>query len=893
MKKRLISFLLITSTFILKFSPCLAAGGIFSVCLLEKEARKINILGISDTSVRQKTKSSNNDSRDKEIFFEQMKSLAKDKPKTFVMFDSKSAFAGEVDIHDELKQTENYYQTLSKAFMVFAHRNNYRYKKMTFLPHELYNDTELQLVNYFDLMEAENFKYMAENINLGYESTDEIDEALAKDANQRKQFFSAGGPFERYVKEFDRQLEANEQRNHWKRPKKNDFILQITEELQRLKERALRFPETYINPIITTIEIRLKQLQSYFALYSTEQNPECIAVLMNAIRSKQAFIPARNEFRNEVITCINKVIEIKRITTLLEATLKHDHILCFIEFMDVSQVADALKQNGFSERYSEGYIPRDENVVIPKKNLFNDTDLKILLRAFFCSTIPQSSIARSKITYVTEDLKNSSSTPFRDLSLSGCTVCHSIVKKADAFVTTEPGDLYCSSACASKAFIKKSPLKTLLDARLTQDNAEILKKIALLCYLQFLMLSPGTLTDNGPFYQLPHSKLVTQLNAQDENQKALKYAELFGISVKQIAGFMRLFEITKTPYVKALLEKALSLTYDELGFIETPITFDEKGVIKAVQDVQVKRITALGKFAQPKNRTFAQLYFQIMEDICTKLSIPIDHIIEIPFQNTILDLYLNAIRIPIIPEPAAVPQQTPIEREPEQPIPEVTEPQFTEVVKKTREEKMMLNIFGIFCGALPYSLTLFRLPRFYPKTQEYNELWRVWNNQDEHPEAYRVKVLFALSEELTYRGPARIITDAYGCPALEYLNMAYDQSIRERLTLNHLFTRLVDRHLQSFGIIEKVNDLIQISIGCKMIYHDQRYELGFLQYSYLRSGKLIHRCFTRYNVTNGYVSPSLRRAFYNFLIATGDEKVYTHELDTLKKLIKHDYRNQK
>ena len=93
-------------------------------------------------------------------------------------------------------------------------------------------------------------------------------------------------------------------------------------------------------------------------------------------------------------------------------------------------------------------------------------------------------------------------------------------------------------------------------------------------------------------------------------------------------------------------------------------------------------------------------------------------------------------------------------------------------------------------------------------------------------------------------------------------------SVIDRLNINHLFTRAVDRYLHACGIVESKGDLIQVSIPGKITFADGSSIIGFFQYSFIKQNwTLIHRCFVNYDANRGadYISPVLRKALLDFL----------------------------
>ena len=118
----------------------------------------------------------------------------------------------------------------------------------------------------------------------------------------------------------------------------------------------------------------------------------------------------------------------------------------------------------------------------------------------------------------------------------------------------------------------------------------------------------------------------------------------------------------------------------------------------------------------------------------------------------------------------------------------------------TKKQKTLVHeIRGSLAGKEMYTIELFNAKSLVQRITEMGEAHKAFHDCASFTEADRVKVLFALTDQIRSQNQVKIKRDAYGLPALEYNDAAIDSSVIDRLNINHLFTRAVDRYLHACG----------------------------------------------------------------------------------------------
>ena len=138
------------------------------------------------------------------------------------------------------------------------------------------------------------------------------------------------------------------------------------------------------------------------------------------------------------------------------------------------------------------------------------------------------------------------------------------------------------------------------------------------------------------------------------------------------------------------------------------------------------------------------------------------------------------------------------------------------VAKKPRQ--LLYEIYGNLASKERYTIELFNAKRLTKITDTMREAHKEFQNCMYFRQAERVKILFAILENMCSQSQAKIKRNSYGMPTMDNTNTAIDSSVIEKLNINHLFTQAVDRYLHICGIIESRGNLIQVSIPGRILF---------------------------------------------------------------------------
>ncbi|MBA2307587.1 hypothetical protein H0W26_05645, partial [Candidatus Dependentiae bacterium] len=384
--------------------------------------------------------------------------------------------------------------------------------------------------------------------------------------------------------------------------------------------------------------------------------------------------------------------------------------------------------------------------------------------------------------------------------------------------------------------------------------------------------------------------------------------------------FLSVYNITKQNYFQDLLKCSLHQSYTSFE-AKQGILFDEKGSCAKLQKVAyatLKKTLNLSDNTDDISLLF--LYNELIERINRKVGLPLDSLedlLAVTYKDQDISELLRLMgytKNPLVftkkkhsEKKRILHSSNPQQREDDisltigsypssfvqtpfdqtsfgQIIPSDNGLPFT--LPQYRQRKKVRTIKASFAACMPYTISLFKAQHLIP--EELVEIQIPWKACQGTSESWRVKVLFALADSLALQKPILKLT-TFGCPLIECNDESYDESIREKLDLNHLFTRLVDSSLRSYGIAEKVDNLIQVSIPGEMGDCQGRKKVGFFQYSFIPDTWIcIHRCFKSYDANQYgiYISPALRKILYDFLITISmADDSYRDVIDHLKLLI--------
>ena len=213
------------------------------------------------------------------------------------------------------------------------------------------------------------------------------------------------------------------------------------------------------------------------------------------------------------------------------------------------------------------------------------------------------------------------------------------------------------------------------------------------------------------------------------------------------------------------------------------------------------------------------------------------------------------------------------------------------MVKK--EPRLVQELQGLLAGNEPYTIELFRARNYVEITQSMRDAFTEFQKCTGFEEALRVKGVFVLADLLRSKGLVKVVRNVYGRPTIVCTEKDISPELVEKLNIDHLFTKDVDRYLQTFGIVNRCGNSIQISIPGRITFKDNTFAVGFFQYSLIKDAKnawiLIHRCFASYNASldGEYISNELRQSLLDFLkFHQADREEYKGIISELERILR-------
>ena len=410
-------------------------------------------------------------------------------------------------------------------------------------------------------------------------------------------------------------------------------------------------------------------------------------------------------------------------------------------------------------------------------------------------------------------------------------------------------------------------------------------------------------------------------------QQTLACTKLFAINIENLRIFFEFYDKLKKGYTHGLVAQWGQKRFDTLNSTETMYAsvtiFDEKRAIKKLQDKFAALINKQLHLAQnTPAQSLSHLYYDLLQKILKCIpgeGIDLTSILKNQAaqnqmaQNDSASLAGLFKEFGIIIESKSDKKtgtediffsDEDDEQRQEEPATPLIPPheQAAKVAETfTAQEIQTLNLVGkkqrphiheikaILGGLIPYTIELFNAKSLVQRTTEMCEAHKAFHDCAFFTEADRVKVLFALTDQIRSQNQVKIKRDAYGLPSLEYNDGTIDSSVIDRLNINHLFTRAVDRYLHACGIVESKGDLVQVSIPGKITFADGSSVIGFFQYSFIKQNwTLIHRCFVNYdaNIGKEHISTPLRQALLDFLKKdTISSEKYNKIIRALEKIV--------
>ncbi|MBA3751659.1 hypothetical protein H0X06_02550 [Candidatus Dependentiae bacterium] len=664
---------------------------------------------------------------------------------------------------------------------------------------------------------------------------------------------------------------------------------------------------------------------SYLKLHNDKNKDiSFCALYLKVAFEKESLIDSYEEFRDQVITPVSLIRQFKTLQLLLQMCASYDKIICFNHFVSVSDMINVLQLNGFKEKCTMGEIPEGADGLVAFYH--DELQKKIIsiekVESFFNSMI-LSAIENCNFSVKNESLSKDTSFVLYlkdDISSVYCSTCNEIIKAYNACARSE-NKIYCSPDCLLKKFFleeKGHPtLSTLLDKNriLTDDEKLILKQFGALCYLRVALLMPSLVQEYGIVYQLPLSTIITALGkiesvVQDITNPwshTVELAQQWGIKLIDLKLFLSVYKMAKQNYLETLLKHSVNSSYESLA-AKYHTAFDREGQCANLQKVAYTNIKkALNLSNDTENISLVFFYTTLIDQINSRVGLPVESIedlLAVTYKDQNIAVLLQSMGFrenPCTYIKKNYRKKKQIETAREESSSE-DENSFssgpflpylfpaTEIHDKTpftlvqhNQRKKTRVVKSLFAGTKPYHITLFKARKYVP--QELLKAQEIWKSCKQTTESFRIKVLFALADSLENQNPS-ITFNSFGCPLIVCNDTAYDESIKEKLDLNHLFTRHIDTSVNSYGIAEVVGNLIQVSIPGE-IHYDGITKIGFFQYSYTSQGVCIHRCFKSYNANQNstYISPALRKILYDCLQDLPNAHEYENVIKDLKQLV--------
>ncbi len=621
-----------------------------------------------------------------------------------------------------------------------------------------------------------------------------------------------------------------------------------------------------------------------------------------------------------VLEPINMIIKLKENSLLLKTLNNYDKILFLTHFHGIINFINPLEKIGFTAHRYGAQPSTQENLIYEQKvNFFSNAQIirffNLIIDGKPFNDAPRLLNKDVTITYLNK----------KNHSLKQCIICNHSIPAYKACAETK-SDTYCSIICLLKKLDDQEhlgqKLSNLFDKNyiLTNDEKLLLKQFGALCYLRAALLMPSIAQEYGIVYQLPLSAIIHLLrnieNATKDTTsswaKTVQLAKYWGIKIIDLKLFLSVYKITKQDYLQTLLKRSLNKSYDNLEIKES-IIFDEKDHCTNLQKtafINIKK--ALELSTTTKDISLIFLYNELIELINKRVGLPLEHIETLltvtTKQQDLTNLLQfngytdNPFSFKLTTEKKDSRYSTARDFNDEESSDEdiysssilsvsalsniTNSPDHTSYKTiQHKKTKKIRTINSLFEKSKPYTISLFNARKFVP--QELQEAQTVWKNCTKTVDSTRVKTVFALADSLEGHDYT-VATNEYGSPHILCNDENYDISIREKLDLDHLFSRHVDTSLHSYGIAERVNNLIQVSIPGEIIDDQGKKKVGFFQYSYTRdSWVCIHRCFKSYdaNQNDTYISSSLRKILCDFLKELDSSNEYSAIIKHLEELL--------
>jgi hypothetical protein len=833
--------------------------------------------------------------------------------------------------------------TLMDMVLCTAYQHNFKYKNTSFIPTDSLLNKSQNLtnafVNYFD---AFLFNSIAQDLKLPISSVIDLEILLSKSNKLKKKFFGKKGTFGSIEKYISDNMLTHYHCNGCTIEEYYTDLQATFDHIDNCKNN-LNFDDTIKNVISKRLILAKnckKNIESLFNLYSNNTpHAYCTKALCDAMRKEQSIISILNAYTKDLGAIDRTLMCLHYFIPLVQTLDATDNIFLCADNEVALQLHSCLEELGFTKNCSGLLVSITGQAILDSGRRFNDEQL----RAFF-SSVFRSSACTASDGYMT-NVNNSFTRYYNGKQevvvapltnpCTTCLFCKQTVPSECVFISTYDSKNFCSAQCYRDFIINNNQeehpsLKLFDPSYILQDgDRKILQRLAALTYYQYMFLLPSISSEQGPFYDLPHTKLadlskqIRKITSQESPsipqkefwQNVLTLASIFGINPVLWQNILQKGQELKQDYLKQLLEYAKSNPYVYVYSAEheKSVNFDDKEILKGTQKVLadiIKHKNVLSLLDDTENSALCRYYnelLRLIHDRLNQYTLNYEKLLTIEYeQESNQDVIALLTTFELNPthilsgrqskhatphtnnlyhnsgvsnsnEPQIFNQHFELEPPPiaidHDTLADVTElDNFILVQKRNHTIPLTRDIDDYFAGKEYYHIKLYNVRSYLLAPPSYQEALSEWKNCSSFKKAYRIKALSALADYGQSQDGVKVLSNQYDCPALDFSAHSitdYDSTLLEKLDLHHLFSRSVDYALTLFGMPELLdNNTLQVSIPGEIIYKDSTRHIGFFQYTFDINNKVCyHRCFKDYNqnLDGKYISKNLRSALYSFL----------------------------
>ena len=648
----------------------------------------------------------------------------------------------------------------------------------------------------------------------------------------------------------------------------------------------------------------------YLNEYSSHKKSKLAEVYVSLIEKNKSYM-AGLDAMTKVVTPLHLIEKLECYLLLMQSLADCDNTIVQLSCLHTKGLIEGFKKMGFATT-TLGFIP-DGPEMLSIGRSFSDSEIDAHFTSLVHDTFSSQNTTQKNTTscsFYDEQSQKFLPTSLKDRTEQSCSCCHLTVQTCEAFATTSM-TVYCSLMCLITTFLNQEtttlPLSVLLDEKhlLSVDETLMLKQFGVLCYLQAALLMPSLPHEEGIIYQLPLGKIISCLEkiitCPDANKSVtwkytLALCLLWKIDLGYIKTFLNTYKNAKDTYLKALLKNSTSC---DNSWNTTDNTFSESKIIGIIGNQLTEKLKKEFTFSSgTDSNSLLFIYRELVKRIHKRVGLPFDRVedlLTMTYKQDDLETilaYLGYEKNPLkfsTKRSKKSPENHSFREEESSSSEEISSkshegslteyttssssttsgsststPEYGFRQTSSSRKKRIHTIRAYYGGCKSYTISLFKTGTYIP--EELQDIHAIWNACNGTKESKRIQLIFALAYQAQEQG-CSLYTNSYGLPAFAYNDQNYDASLREKLDLGHLFTRTVDAFLHLYGIAERIDNLIQVSIPGEIAY-DGIKKVGFFQYSFTPEWVCIHRCFKSYDVTSTdtYVSKALKTVLYKFLV---------------------------